>query len=412
LKKVAAKRQSTWSEGDSRQMSRQREQRSKIRGWLGRTGQLLTLAVVAAAVFAPIAQGQEWSAPRTVWVEQAGHTVDGLFLDRWRSYPAFFGQPISEELNQKVELSDKKSADLTVQYFEGTALAYSPNDARGTDWTVFALPLGAEALKNDQKQLRSLKLSASGSCGSDASNECRLFKETKHTVRWGFLTYWDTYGGFQLIGNPLTEEFVATDGWTTQYFERAVLQWKKDKGVKARAIGTEIAKQKNIAIKKIAQPLDIPVYDEALFFAPIQEISVGGQLGTGPGPIQGGYKEIVVSIAQQSMWAYENGELIISSLVSTGVGDVPETVTPTGFFSVLTKYELDTMDGTINDEYYNVPDVPWVMYFDNNGDALHGAYWHNNFGSPMSHGCVNLPLDVAEFLYGWAPEGTAVTVID
>jgi lipoprotein-anchoring transpeptidase ErfK/SrfK len=52
-----------------------------------------------------------------------------------------------------------------------------------------------------------------------------------------------------------------------------------------------------------------------------------------------------------------------------------------------------------------------VMYFDNLGNALHGTYWHNNFGYPMSHGCVNLPMDVAAWMYGWAPVGTLVTVI-
>jgi lipoprotein-anchoring transpeptidase ErfK/SrfK len=51
------------------------------------------------------------------------------------------------------------------------------------------------------------------------------------------------------------------------------------------------------------------------------------------------------------------------------------------------------------------------MYFTNEGHALHGTYWHNNFGTPMSHGCVNLPMDVAEWMYDWAPEGTAVTII-
>jgi lipoprotein-anchoring transpeptidase ErfK/SrfK len=50
------------------------------------------------------------------------------------------------------------------------------------------------------------------------------------------------------------------------------------------------------------------------------------------------------------------------------------------------------------------------MYFDSDAEALHGAYWHNNFGNPMSHGCVNLPLDFAHFLYGWAPLGTMVWV--
>jgi lipoprotein-anchoring transpeptidase ErfK/SrfK len=51
------------------------------------------------------------------------------------------------------------------------------------------------------------------------------------------------------------------------------------------------------------------------------------------------------------------------------------------------------------------------MYFDEHGDALHGTYWHSNFGTPMSHGCVNLPMDIAAWMYGWADVGTAVSVI-
>jgi lipoprotein-anchoring transpeptidase ErfK/SrfK len=50
------------------------------------------------------------------------------------------------------------------------------------------------------------------------------------------------------------------------------------------------------------------------------------------------------------------------------------------------------------------------MYFNYDAEALHGAYWHNNFGTPMSHGCVNLPLDMATFLFNWAPLGTMVWV--
>ncbi|MGH2559140.1 MAG: L,D-transpeptidase, partial [Thermomicrobiales bacterium] len=80
-------------------------------------------------------------------------------------------------------------------------------------------------------------------------------------------------------------------------------------------------------------------------------------------------------------------------------------------FTVLTKFESETMEGTISGEHYRVEDVPSVMYFDNNGNALHGTYWHSNFGAPMSHGCVNLPLDVAAFLYGWTEIGTPVSVI-
>ena len=77
---------------------------------------------------------------------------------------------------------------------------------------------------------------------------------------------------------------------------------------------------------------------------------------------------------------------------------------------MLVKLESQTMSGVIGGEYYNVPDVPWVMYFTNEGHALHGTYWHNNFGNTMSHGCVNLPMDVAEWMYGWADIGMRVEI--
>jgi lipoprotein-anchoring transpeptidase ErfK/SrfK len=58
-------------------------------------------------------------------------------------------------------------------------------------------------------------------------------------------------------------------------------------------------------------------------------------------------------------------------------------------------------------DYYKLPNVTNVMYF-YAGYALHGAYWHRNFGQPMSHGCVNLTLDDAAWLYQWSPPGIVV----
>jgi lipoprotein-anchoring transpeptidase ErfK/SrfK len=119
-------------------------------------------------------------------------------------------------------------------------------------------------------------------------------------------------------------------------------------------------------------------------------------------------KAIVVSISQQILRAYKGDQVVMSSYVSTGRAGFD---TPPGSFAVLTKLPSQTMEGVIGGEYYHVPDVPWVLYFTNSGHALHGTYWHNNFGMPMSHGCVNLPLDVAAWLYTWAPRGTPVFVI-
>ena len=119
-------------------------------------------------------------------------------------------------------------------------------------------------------------------------------------------------------------------------------------------------------------------------------------------------KAIVVSISHQMLWAYKGDDVVLSSYVSTGRTGFE---TPLGSFAVLSKLPSQTMEGVIGGEYYNVPDVPSVLYFTNSGHALHGTYWHNNFGTPMSHGCVNLPLDVAAWLYDWAPIGTPVRVV-
>ena len=119
-------------------------------------------------------------------------------------------------------------------------------------------------------------------------------------------------------------------------------------------------------------------------------------------------KAIVVSISYQMLWAYKGDQVVLSSYVSTGRAGFD---TPVGSFAVVDKLPSQTMEGVIGGEYYNVPDVPWVLYFTNSGHALHGTYWHNNFGTPMSHGCINLPLDVAAWLYDWAPVGTPVLVV-
>jgi LysM repeat protein len=113
-------------------------------------------------------------------------------------------------------------------------------------------------------------------------------------------------------------------------------------------------------------------------------------------------KEIVVELDQQVVKAYEDGRLVRQVTVSTGL---PQTPTVQGEFSIYRKLPAQTMRGP---DYY-LPDVPWVMYF-YQGYGLHGTYWHDNFGQPMSHGCVNLPTDEAAWFYQWAEIGTPVLV--
>ncbi len=114
-------------------------------------------------------------------------------------------------------------------------------------------------------------------------------------------------------------------------------------------------------------------------------------------------RQVVVDLTKQRVYAYENGSLLRDVLVSTGL---PGTPTVTGHYKVYRKYTAQTMSGP----GYYLPGVPYVMYF-YQGYALHGTYWHNNFGQPMSHGCVNLPTPEAEWFFNnFVDIGTPVYV--
>jgi hypothetical protein len=111
---------------------------------------------------------------------------------------------------------------------------------------------------------------------------------------------------------------------------------------------------------------------------------------------------IDVDLSEQRLTAYEGAQLVKSYLVSTGL---PVTPTPVGQFRIWIKLRYDDMAGA---DYY-IENVPYVMYF-HEGYGFHGVTWHANFGHPMSHGCVNQPNDMAEWLFHFAEVGTLVNV--
>lgn len=117
-----------------------------------------------------------------------------------------------------------------------------------------------------------------------------------------------------------------------------------------------------------------------------------------------GEKHIYVDLAKQTLYAYQGDKLYMQALVSTGKWGK----TPTGDFRIWIKLRATRMSGGEGADYYNLPNVPYVMFFSNSvvpasaGFSLHGAYWHNNFGHTMSHGCVNMRIVDAQKLYEWA----------
>jgi hypothetical protein len=212
-------------------------------------------------------------------------------------------------------------------------------------------------------------------------------------VFWGYMARADRVpsGWLHGLGLPLTNAFQATalksEGARTvlmQAFERGTLtfdplnpaDWQVERG--------------NTGMDAVVARGAIPVHAE-------------------PRP-QTGIKSIEIDLSAQWLYAYDGDLMVFDAPISSGK-DGFETVK--GRFKVERKYVKKDMQGEERGEEWDVPDVPHVMFF-HLGFAIHGAYWHNRFGTGerRSHGCVNLSLSDAEWLYNWAPLGTTVLVYE
>ena len=120
---------------------------------------------------------------------------------------------------------------------------------------------------------------------------------------------------------------------------------------------------------------------------------------------------IEVNLKDQIVAVYDQGQLVFATLIASGIE--PFWTRP-GLFQIYEKYDATPMRGAFeadrSDAYY-LEDVPWTMYYDK-ARALHGAYWHNGFGTPRSHGCVNMSVGDSRWLYDWANVGDWVYVVD
>ena len=118
-------------------------------------------------------------------------------------------------------------------------------------------------------------------------------------------------------------------------------------------------------------------------------------------------KLITVDIGKQRLYAWDGGRIVHETPVSTGMRYTP---TVKGSFSIRRKVPLQDMKGSFPPyPPYNIKNVQNVMYF-YGAYAIHGTHWHNSFGRRASHGCVNVPLASAQWLFNWADTGTRVEV--
>jgi lipoprotein-anchoring transpeptidase ErfK/SrfK len=368
----------------------------------------------------------------SVYIEETGHTIGGVFLDYWRATgeQQMFGLPISEPF--------AAPDGYYSQVFERGVLQYLPLKV----WTVepFVRPMavgrlligerasglsghaGGKRLASGNRDPAMRFLAADDPAVQEVLAAGGIYDDvTGHTISGDFLAWYQGHEGDFYLGSPLSE-VVTEDGQPAQWFDSGLLVETAD-GVQMAALGERLAERLGVSTAHVSAN-GAPDYDESLFVKVDNPAPVASPYSPSV-PVGNGPKRIEVSIADQVLRAYEGDTLVLETFVSTGLD--PNT-TETGRFRVRYKVLTEDMRGATDSQGnvvwvvgdggsappgsipYGVPDVPNVMYVDLDAEALHGAYWHNNFGHKMSHGCINLPLPVAEFLYGWAPLGTPVNV--
>ena len=362
----------------------------------------------SAATSAPhVGPDPNWAPPSTVYVPETGQALDRLFLDLWRGWGGAnaFGYPITPEFEENGHI---------VQYLGYARFEYWPEDPDnpvhlgdiGSEMRPLmvrrTLPGKSAATSNAELAMRAWlpldkkKITSEG-------DDYRFISPTKHSVSGAFKTFWENTGEDTYLGNPLTEQYTIHDT-TYQMFERGQVALDEGGDPYLMPVGELLAQRKQLDTSPVPQG-DLPDYSEDLFVPPPPKPAAPAQPQVDPNA----EKWLEVSLSQQYAWARQGDVVLWEGYVSTGK---EKFETPAGTFFVNSKLKSQTMEGVIGGEYYDVPDVPNVMYFTDRGHAIHGTYWHNNFGTPMSHGCVNLPMDVAEWMYGWAPLGMRVDIHD
>jgi hypothetical protein len=141
-------------------------------------------------------------------------------------------------------------------------------------------------------------------------------------------------------------------------------------------------------------------------------------------------KKIEVNLTTQMLMAYEYDKVVFQTNISSGIpgGGVSgekgiSTTTPDGVFDITDKYPSKHMGYSYFSSYSNkenllaladgyvLAGVPWTSFFTTQGHAFHGTYWHENFGAPMSHGCINMRSNEANWIFRWArPPHTASAI--
>jgi hypothetical protein len=344
----------------------------------------LTVGLIAFALLLGIAPFSNVSAepekPTRVFFDKTGQVLGEPFLDAWQNQGGIgeAGEPISPAVQQ---------GNTWVQWFKYVRLEIGkPSLDQASPSDAVDAKLGVSVAE----RLGFLSLHPAftkHNVSADANS--RLFSNG-HLLANAFLKAWEDGDTGTRLGDPISEEFSVRDT-TYQFFERGALSWNPNFGVNMVPLGIYDAALHSTLSLTGKQPEGVPSFSEHVLNP----------------PGLGGSKWIDVNLSTYTLSAMEGDSAVFQTPIVDGAAATP---TVTGTFSIYWKLETQTMEGPNADgSNYRTENVPWVMYFYQDW-AIHGAYWRSSFGYSGSHGCVNLPVSDAAWIYSWAPYGTTVVV--
>jgi hypothetical protein len=329
---------------------------------------------------------------QSLFFTQTNHHVSDRagFLTFWRERGGvlIFGYPIGEETIEDGRI---------VQYFERARFEFHPEAPDAADQIQLSL-LGRE--------LTSDRVFPDGAADTGGL----YFPETKHTLNGKFLAFWRKRGGLPIFGYPISEPFEEispSDGQSriTQYFERARFEYHPEAldgfyHQEEQALGVQLAGLHEVQLADFGRQV---ARREGYAFA--DSLQLTGAPDWSPAIWA---RRIDVDLSAQRLTAYEGDTPVYNAAVATGKDGFN---TPTGSYAIYSKYPIEAMSGSAGGESWYVPNIPWVQYVVG-GVALHGTYWHDQWGTGfrLSHGCINLNIDDAQWLYEWADVGTKVDI--
>lgn len=342
------------------------------------------------ALASPAEQAAGALATDTVYFPETGHAVSGAFWRYWRSQGIeAFGYPISESYDDGGVLN---------QYFQRARFELTP---------AGSVRLGL------------LGVEAGGSAAPEGATaggpDVLLVPESGHTVAGAFLAAYRQLR--PLLGPPVGPERAVATGYQ-QYFSNGRLEWDALNGTRLGLLGTELADARGVSTAPVTQPAGSVTWGEYLAALAADEQDrrtfAARQTGGAPFVPTSGQRWVLVNISQQRVTAYEDRRQVFTDLCSTGTA--AKGLTTRGVYAINRRVANEIMDSTTigypkgHPKYYRLENVLHTQYF-NGGEALHYAWWHNNFGTPMSYGCVNLRLNSAKWFWDWATFGTPVVVV-